>query len=100
MNKHYSEEQKINIIRRYHCGETVTKLSQSTGISRSTLYQWIKDINCNKSIKPVNMRGYHELKSKCERQEKIISILKGSPFIAEATLHDKYSVIDTSLFRD
>ena len=95
MNKHYSDEYKREIVKRYLCGESISELSGSTGICRSTLYQWIKNTKNKISAKPVEMREYNELKSRCKRQEKIITILKNSPFISDASLHDKYSVIDS-----
>lgn len=42
MSKHYSQEQKKDIINRYFLGEGVDSLSEETGVSRSTIYSWIK----------------------------------------------------------
>lgn len=42
MNKQYSQNQKQYIINRYFSGAGVEVLSEETGISRSTIYNWVK----------------------------------------------------------
>ena len=42
MNKQHSQNQKQDIINRYFSGEGVTTLSEETGVSRSTIYNWVK----------------------------------------------------------
>ena len=42
MNKQYSQNQKQDIINRYFSGVVVEVLSEETGISRSTIYNWVK----------------------------------------------------------
>ena len=42
MNKKQSQNQKKDIINRYFSGEGVTTLSEETGVSRSTIYNWLK----------------------------------------------------------
>jgi transposase-like protein len=37
----YREKFKEEIVKRYATGETVSCLSQSTGVSKSTIYEWI-----------------------------------------------------------
>lgn len=50
--------------------------------------------DCNKKKNPVNIRDYKTLLQKCERQQKIISILKSSRCTAIAPLHERFSVIE------
>ena len=42
MNKQHNQNQKQYIINRYYSGEGVTILSEETGVSRSTIYNWLK----------------------------------------------------------
>ena len=92
MNKHYSTETKIKIIQQYSQGVSISELSKNSGASRSTIYQWIdknKQTVCKNQN--LNLRDYHDLVIKCERQQKIIEILKSlnkrshdSPFHEES----------------
>ena len=41
----YPEKEKIAVVNRYLNGETISKISQSTKISRTTIYLWIKERN-------------------------------------------------------
>lgn len=39
----YPEKEKIAVVNRYLNGETISKISQKTKISRTTIYLWIKN---------------------------------------------------------
>lgn len=94
MNKHYSTETKISAIQEYLNGKSLTDISKEIGASRSTLYSWIEKEKQNFSSNPkLNLRDYHFLKEKCERQDKIIEILKKSPCTVSAKPKVKYAVI-------
>lgn len=96
MNKHYSTETKIKIIQQYSQGVSISELSKNSGASRSTIYQWIdknKQTVCKNQN--LNLRDYHDLVIKCERQQKIIEILKSSPCTVSAPLRERYEVIKT-----
>lgn len=94
MNKHYSTETKISAIQEYLNGKSLTDISKEIGASRSTLYSWIEKEKHNFSSNPkLNLRDYHFLKEKCERQDKIIEILKKSPCTVSAKPKVKYAVI-------
>ncbi len=41
----YPEKEKIAVVSRYLNGETISKISQTTKISRTTIYLWIKERN-------------------------------------------------------
>lgn len=68
MYKH-PERSKTAAVNRYLNGDTISKISQNFGISRTTVYSWIKDYNAtfNKGKAP-NFRYLHDLQQKCERQ--------------------------------
>ena len=63
MNKYYSLETKANIIQQYSQGASVTELSEISGVSRSTIYQWIdknKQTVCKNQN--LNLRDYIGIK--------------------------------------
>lgn len=90
----YPEKEKITVVNRYLNGETISKISQSTKISRTTIYLWIKERNnsFNKGKAP-DFRHLHDLQEKCDRQQKIIEILQRSPCTPSAPLSKRYEVI-------
>lgn len=51
MRRNYTSQEKEMVVKRFLCGETVTAISKSTDISRSTIYAWTKAYdNCNQNI--------------------------------------------------
>lgn len=94
MNKHYAESQKIELVSRYISGESISYLQKDSGVSRSTLYTWIENYKDSlASNKKLNLRNYHDLVVKTERQEQIIQILKLSPCTVSAPLRERFEVI-------
>ena len=93
MYKH-PERLKTAVVNRYLNGETISKIANDSGISRTTVYAWIKDYNAtfNKGKAP-NFRYLHDLPQKCERQRLIIDILHRSPVAPSAPLSKRYDVI-------
>lgn len=84
----YPEKEKIAVVNRYLNGETILKISQSTKISRTTIYLWIKERNNSfNNGKAPNFRYSHDLQEKCDRQQKIIEILQRSPCTPSAPLN-------------
>ena len=72
------EKLKATVLKLYSAGSKVSDIVTQTGVPRSTVYYWIKN-EIPKETSPLNLRDYHFLKQKCERQEKIIAILKSAP---------------------
>ena len=94
MRKNYSNSEKQQIINRYLCGETISSISNSTGIARSTLYNWIIDYNENtKNKKILDMGDYNKLKMHCEKLENVITILKTCGCSVYDPLHQRFDVI-------
>ena len=93
MNKH-PEDVKTSVVNRYLNGEQISKISHDMDISRTTVYTWIKHHNnsFNKGKAP-NFRYLHDLEQKCERQQKMIEILKRSTYSPSAPLSKRYEVI-------
>ena len=94
MKKYYSDETKNQTVQEFINGKSVSKIHAETGISRSTIYSWIESQKekFTKADK-INLRDYRELIAKCERQQKIIDILKESPCTVSAPLRERYKVI-------
>ena len=95
MQKNYTPEFKNQIVRRYIEGESVSSISKSSKLSRSTIYIWLKDAQEKENIKtkPLNLGDFHKLKSKCQKQEEIIKILQTSPCSTRVPLSERYEVI-------
>ena len=83
----YPEKEKITVVNRYLNGETILKISQSTKISRTTIYLRIKKRNnsFNKGKAP-DFRYLHDSQEKCDRHQKIIEIMQRSPCTPSAPL--------------
>ena len=92
MKKIYTNEQKDEILKMYWSSESVASISARTGVAKSTLYKWIREVPPKKS-KPVNMTDFRILNQRCETLEKMVEILQMSPCTVSAPLHDRYEVI-------
>lgn len=94
MKKYYSDETKNQTVQEFINGKSVSEIHAKTGISRSTIYSWIEtQKETFTKAKKINLRDYRELVAKCERQQKIIDILKESPCTVSAPLRERYEVI-------
>ena len=45
MNKHYPLETRKTVLEMYQAGKPVKEISQQTGVSRTHVYEWIKEAN-------------------------------------------------------
>ena len=86
----YPEKEKITVVNRYLNGEKISQISQSTKISRTTIYLWIKERNnsFNKGKAP-NFRYLHDLQEKCDRQQKIIEKYCNAHHVRRARRYQK-----------
>ena len=87
------EKLKATVLKLYSAGTKVADIVTQTGVPRSTVYYWIKN-GIPKELSSLNLRDYHFLKQKCERQEKIIAILKSAPCAATAPLQERLAAIE------
>ena len=74
--KKISIETKTDIINRYFNGESVTELTEATGIARSTIYGWLKASQSESENKPVNKKTVNDLERKIIRLSTIIEIMQ------------------------
>ena len=91
MKNIYTQETRTNVINMYLQGESVTSIHNSTGISRTTLYNWINTYSAKNKL--LNVSDYNKLKMHCEKLEKIIEILKSAGCTVDAPLKTRYEVI-------
>ncbi len=93
MKKIYTNEERNQVINRHLSGERIATLSASTGISRSTLYNWVEDYSKTAHHNIINIFDYNHIKQKCERLENIITILKTCGCSIDSPLSQRYAVI-------
>ena len=87
------ERLKATTLKLYSAGSKVTEIITQTGLPRSTVYYWIRNY-APKELPLLNLRDYHFLKQKCERQEKIIAILKTAPCAVTSPLQERLTAIE------
>lgn len=88
MSHKYTSQKIQTVIDRYNNGESVTQIVHDTGISRSTIYNWIKKHANQANGKLPTLREYRTLQNKVKRLEDTIEILKK----AECTPSDPLDV--------
>lgn len=99
----YSSEEKASAIARYlEGGESVLSISTDTGISRSSLYAWIKEERNTADIVEFSLKNFRIMVNRVSRLEGIIEILQrvnctvSSPLEAKLPameeLYSQYSV--------
>ena len=74
--KQISIETKTSIINRFNNGESVSELTEATGVARSTIYGWIKAAQSDSENKLVNRKTVNDLESKVIRLSTLIEILQ------------------------
>ena len=74
--KQISIETKTSTINRFNNGESVSELTEATGVARSTIYGWIKAAQSDSENKPVNRKTVNDLESKVIRLSTLIEILQ------------------------
>ena len=92
MGKVFTKEDKQEVIRRYLNGERVAVIVQETHISKSTIYQWIKERRAEKMSRP--RITYYQLEKSLERMKKIVQILQTAPCTATAPLRKRLEAIE------
>ena len=95
MKKYYAPDLKTRIVLLYLGGKTISELASENKISRSTIYIWIREAQVREDVKvnPINLRTFHEIKTRCQRLETIIDILKSAPCCPSAPLREKLDAI-------
>ncbi len=73
-----TKEQKEIVVKRYLSGESASAIISDIGISRSTLYLWVKQFRVTKKDNGniISVVSYKRLQSKVKRLEEIVQIYK------------------------
>ena len=85
----YADESKAQAIARYRGGESAKEVCEAFGISRSTLYRWVKQNMSIEAPHRITAREYYELKRRNEKLENMLSITKAAPCLASAPLKER-----------
>ena len=88
----YNKSEKEEVIKKYGSGQTIAQISKETGISRGTIYSWLKQSRKEK-LNPVNMHTFNLLKQKCERLTQMVEILKTASCTVNSPRIEKYETI-------
>lgn len=96
MKHHLSLAEKQALVARYTGGETVSTICMETGISKSTLYSWIKQYQParTRSGRVITPKDYDSLLRRCEKQEKLIEVLKTADCLQSAPLKEKLMALE------
>ena len=92
MNQKYTSEEKQAILNRYLIkGEPPSSIIASTGIPKSTFYNWLKTYHENEDDKhnEVSPKNFRQLNNKVARLEDIIEILKTVNCIVKSPLRER-----------
>lgn len=96
----YSPELRVAVIKSHLVdGQSIAQISTSTGVPRSTLYNWIyqhrqKERSQKDNSQSVTLQNIHRLEAKIQRLKGIISILKTVPCTVHAPLLDRLNAIE------
>lgn len=96
MKHHLNLTEKQALVTRYTGGETVSAICMETGISKSTLYSWIKQYQPTRtwSGRVITPKDYDSLLRRCEKQEKLIAVLKTAGCLPSAPLKEKLMALE------
>lgn len=89
-SRNYSESEKFAAVERFLVGgESVATIAADTGISRSTLYAWIKSAQIEPGMLEFTRKNFRMLEAKVKRLEGIVEILQIANCTANAPLNEK-----------
>ena len=96
MKHHLNLTEKQALVTRYTGGETVSAICMETGISKSTLYSWIKQYQParTRSGRVITPKDYDSLLRRCEKQEKLIAVLKTAGCLQSAPLKENLMALE------
>lgn len=74
----YTKETKVYVVKRYLAGEKADELIKEIGLSRSTIYLWVKQFNEEtlKKENQISVCNYRKLQNKVKRLEEMVKIYK------------------------
>lgn len=90
---YYNDKFKKDVVSRYINGDSVPTIHKDTGVSRSTIYEWINSSKECFSITTMQ-KTIDSQKRKIKRLEDMIEIIHKANFCQEILLTEKLSIID------
>lgn len=83
--------ERIEIVQEWKKGKSVIELSKKAGVSRSTIYNWIKQFKnlTSDDSKVITSQDYYRLRSQFQKSENMISIMKNTTLSMDATTKEK-----------
>lgn len=96
MSEKYAANQRQALVNRYLSGESVSSISATTGIPRSTLYTWVKTSQEQQSkSKPIIDKRYVQtLEKKVQRLEGLIEIIQRADCSLQAPMKERLYAIE------
>ena len=93
--KNYSESEKSAAVNRFLVNsESVADIAADTGISRSTLYAWIKSAQIEPVTLDFTLKNFRMLETKAKRLEGIVEILQIANCTANAPLNERLQALE------
>jgi len=90
MSAQYAEKRKERAVTDYLNGISAVQIAQNVGVSRSTIYTWIRMHKENGVIKTVStQKEAMNLKQKLAKLQDIVSVLKQVDCTTKASLHER-----------
>ena len=94
-NRNYSESEKSAAVNRFLVNsESVADIATDTGISRSTLYAWIKSAQTDPAMLEFTLKNFRMLEAKAKRLEGIVEILQIVNCTASAPLNERLQALE------
>lgn len=90
--KRYTEENKFEIINLYKKGAKVNEINGDYGISRATIYNWLKEskaINIKAKDKGITLANYENLQKQLKRKTLEFKIFQDLHCFKDATIKEK-----------
>lgn len=91
MKKQFTQEEKQKLVARYQSGESVKAICTETGVSKSSLYEWIKlyQVTVTPAGQRITPLGFEMLQRRVQKLEAMLSVLQVIGCCVSAPLQDK-----------
>ena len=98
MKKNYTEQQKLDILKRCQNGESILLISKETNISRSTVYRWLsaslkKKLQDEKTKEPT-YKDIRKLEHKVQHLEGMFEVINKSGCHPNSPLKDRLNALE------
>lgn len=96
MKSKYSEQQKLELVKRYYDGESVSVLCLQTRIPKSTFYSWIKSYKAVGKVLDfdVSAVNYARQRKQIDKLEKMVEVLRSTNCTVTSPLQNKLKELE------